>query len=137
MLKEFKEFIAHGNVMDAAVGFIVGLSFKAIVDSVVNDILMPVIGYLTAGIDFTSLKIVLKQAVEGVSEEVAVTYGQLIQTILTFLIVAFFLFLVMKAVNKMRRKKAADDLETEEAAPEETELGLLKDIRQLLSDKEK
>lgn len=137
MIKEFKEFISHGSVLDAAVGFIVGLSFKAIIDSVVNDILMPVIGFLTAGIDFTKLKIVLKQAVEGVSEEVAVTYGQLIQATLTFLIVAFFLFLVMKAVNKMRRNKKADQAEAEEAPPEETELELLKDIRQLLSDKEK
>ncbi len=136
MLKEFKEFISHGSVMDAAIGFVVGLSFKAIVDSVVNDILMPVIGYITAGIDFTNLKIVLKQAVEGVSEEVAITYGQLIQTIITFVIVAFFLFLVMKAVNKMRRKKL-EEAEEAEAEPVETELELLKDIRQLLSDKEK
>lgn len=137
MLKEFKEFIAHGSVMDAAIGFVVGLSFKAIVDSMVNDILMPVIGFITAGIDFTNLKIVLKQAVEGVSEEVAITYGQLIQTILTFLIVAFFLFLVMKAVNQMRRKKLEEEPEDGEAEPVETELELLKDIRQLLSDKEK
>lgn len=136
MLKEFKEFISHGSVMDAAIGFVVGLSFKAIVDSVVNDILMPVIGYITAGIDFTNLKIVLKQAVEGVSEEVAITYGQLIQTIITFVIVAFFLFLVMKAVNKIRRKKL-EEAEEAEAEPVETELELLKDIRQLLSDKEK
>ncbi|NLA96156.1 MAG: large conductance mechanosensitive channel protein MscL [Clostridiaceae bacterium] len=137
MLKEFKEFIAHGSVMDAAIGFVVGLSFKAIVDSMVNDILMPVIGFITAGIDFTNLKIVLKQAVEGVSEEVTITYGQLIQTILTFLIVAFFLFLVMKAVNQMRRKKLEEEPEDGEAEPVETELELLKDIRQLLSDKEK
>jgi large conductance mechanosensitive channel len=136
MLKEFKEFISHGSVMDAAIGFVVGLSFKAIVDSVVNDILMPVIGFITAGIDFANLKIVLKQAVEGVSEEVAITYGQLIQSIITFLIVAFFLFLVMKAVNKARRNKL-EEAEEAEAEPVETELELLKDIRQLLSDKEK
>ncbi|NLB28360.1 MAG: large conductance mechanosensitive channel protein MscL [Clostridiaceae bacterium] len=136
MLKEFKEFISHGSVMDAAIGFVVGLSFKAIVDSVVNDILMPVIGFITAGIDFANLKIVLKQAVEGVSEEVAITYGQLIQSIITFLIVAFFLFLVMKAVNKARRNKL-EEAEEAEAEPVETELELLRDIRQLLSDKEK
>ena len=136
MLKEFKEFISHGSVMDAAIGFVVGLSFKAIVDSVVNDILMPVIGFITAGFDFANLKIVLKQAVEGVSEEVAITYGQLIQSIITFLIVAFFLFLVMKAVNKARRNKL-EEAEEAEAEPVETELELLRDIRQLLSDKEK
>ncbi|HPX93184.1 MAG TPA: large-conductance mechanosensitive channel protein MscL [Bacillota bacterium] len=137
MFKEFKEFITHGNVMDAAIGFVIGLAFKAIVDSVVNDILMPIVGFLTAGIDFTNLKIVLKEAVAGVSEEVAITYGQLIQSILSFLIIAFFLFLVMKGLNKMRRKKTEEEAATEEETAEETEIGLLKDIRQLLSDKEK
>lgn len=130
-MKEFKEFIAQGNVMDAAIGFVLGLAFKAIVDSVVNDILMPVVGYLTAGIDFANLKIVLKEAAQG-AEEVAITYGQLIQSIITFLIVAFFLFLVVKGVNKMRRNEKAEE-ETVEPPAEETEIELLKDIRQLLS----
>lgn len=130
-MKEFKEFIAQGNVMDAAIGFVLGLAFKAIVDSVVNDILMPVVGYLTAGIDFANLKIVLKEAAQG-AEEVAITYGQLIQSIITFLIVAFFLFLVVKGVNKMRRNEKAEE-EAVETPDEETEIGLLKDIRQLLS----
>ena len=133
MIKEFKEFIANGSVMDAAIGFVLGLAFKAVVDSVVNDILMPLVGYLTAGIDFTNLKIVLKQASDG-AEEVALTYGQLIQSIITFLIVAFFLFIVMKAVNKLRRQKA-DEAEAEEAEPQETDTDILKDIRRLL-DKE-
>lgn len=133
MIKEFKEFIANGSVMDAAIGFVLGLTFKAVVDSVVNDILMPLVGYLTAGIDFTNLKIVLKQASDG-AEEVALTYGQLIQSIITFLIVAFFLFIVMKAVNKLRRQKA-DEAEAEEAEPQETDTDILKDIRRLL-DKE-
>lgn len=133
MIKEFKEFIANGSVMDAAIGFVLGLAFKAIVDSVVNDILMPLVGYLTAGIDFTNLKIVLKQASDG-AEEVALTYGQLIQSIITFLIVAFFLFIVMKAVNKLRRQKA-EEAEAKEAEPQETDTDILKDIRRLL-DKE-
>lgn len=132
MMKEFKEFVANGSVMDAAIGFVLGLAFKAIVDSVVNDILMPVVGFLTAGIDFSSLKIVLKEASEA-AEEVAISYGQLIQAILSFLIVAFFLFLVVKAVNKMRRKEEV--VEEEASEPEESELDLLKDIRRLL-DKE-
>ncbi len=132
MIKEFKEFIANGSVMDAAIGFVLGLTFKAIVDSVVNDILMPLVGFLTAGIDFADLKIVLKQASDS-AEEVALGYGQLIQSIITFLIVAFFLFMVMKAVNKMRRQKAEE--EAEEAEPEETDTEILKDIRRLL-DKE-
>jgi large conductance mechanosensitive channel len=133
MIKEFKEFIANGSVMDAAIGFVLGLTFKAVVDSVVNDILMPLVGYLTAGIDFTNLKIVLKQASDG-AEEVALTYGQLIQSIITFLIVAFFLFIVMKAVNKLRRQKA-EEAEAKEAEPQETDTDILKDIRRLL-DKE-
>lgn len=135
MFKEFKEFIANGSVMDAAIGFVLGLSFKAIVDSVVNDILMPVVGFLTAGIDFTNLKIVLKEASDA-AEEVAITYGQLIQSIISFLIVAFFLFLVMKAVNTMHRNREAEEAMAEEEAPaEESEIDLLKDIRRLL-DKE-
>ena len=136
MMKEFKEFIAQGNVMDAAIGFVLGLAFKAIVDSVVNDILMPIVGYLTAGIDFAHLKIVLKQAVPDVSEEVAITYGQLIQSIITFLIVAFFLFLVVRTLNKLRRKKEEEAKEAVEE-PTESELDLLKDIRELLSSDEK
>jgi large conductance mechanosensitive channel len=135
MLKEFKEFIANGSVLDAAIGFVLGLSFKAIVDSAVNDILMPIVGYLTAGIDFTNLKIVLKEASEA-AEEVAITYGQLIQSIISFLIVAFFLFLVVKGVNKMRRKKEAEEAE-EEAPAEESEIDLLKDIRRLLDQEDK
>ena len=136
MMKEFKEFIAQGSVMDAAIGFVVGVAFKAIVDSVVNDILMPIVGYLTAGIDFAHLKIVLKQAVPDVSEEVAITYGQLIQSIITFLIVAFFLFLVVRTLNKLRRKKEEEAKEVVEE-PTESELDLLKDIRELLSSDEK
>lgn len=136
MMKEFKEFIAQGSVMDAAIGFVLGLAFKAIVDSVVNDILMPIVGYLTAGIDFAHLKIVLKQAVPDVSEEVAITYGQLIQSIITFLIVAFFLFLVVRTLNKLRRKKEEEAKEVVEE-PTESELDLLKDIRELLSSDEK
>lgn len=136
MMKEFKEFIAQGSVMDAAIGFVLGLAFKAIVDSIVNDILMPIVGYLTAGIDFAHLKIVLKQAVPDVSEEVAITYGQLIQSIITFLIVAFFLFLVVRTLNKLRRKKEEEAEEVVEE-PTESELDLLKDIRELLSSDEK
>ncbi len=137
MLKEFKEFIAKGNVLDSAVGFVMGLAFKAIVDSVVNDILMPVLGYFTAGIDFTNLKIVLKPA-SGEIEEVAITYGTLIQSIISFLLVAFFLFLLVRTANRLRRKQEAT-LAAEKAAAdeekEESELDLLKDIRSLLQVK--
>ena len=137
MLKEFKEFISKGNVLDSAVGFVMGLAFKAIVDSVVNDILMPVLGYFTAGIDFANLKIVLKPA-SGEIEEVAITYGTLIQSIISFLLVAFFLFLLVRTANRLRRKQEAT-LAAEKAAAdeekEESELDLLKDIRSLLQVK--
>ena len=139
MLKEFKEFISKGNVLDSAVGFVMGLAFKAIVDSVVNDILMPVLGYFTAGIDFANLKIVLKPA-SGEIEEVAITYGTLIQSIISFLLVAFFLFLLVRTANRLRRRQEAT-LAAEQAAAdeekekEESELDLLKDIRSLLQVK--
>ena len=137
MLKEFKEFIAKGNVLDSAVGFVMGLAFKAIVDSVVNDILMPVLGYFTAGIDFTNLKIVLIPA-SGEIEEVAITYGTLIQSVISFLLVAFYLFQLVRTANRLRRKQEAT-LAAEKAAAdeekEESELDLLKDIRSLLQVK--
>jgi large conductance mechanosensitive channel len=133
MIKEFKEFIAQGSVLDAAVGFVLGLTFKAIVDSVVNGILMPVIGYITAGIDFSSLKIVLRKATDSV-EEVAISYGQVIQSLVTFILVAFFLFLVVRVANKARRKKEDEEkVETMPEAEAESEVVLLKEIRDLLS----
>lgn len=133
MIKEFKEFIAQGSVLDAAVGFVLGLTFKAIVDSVVNGILMPVIGYITAGIDFSSLKIVLRKATDSV-EEVAISYGQVIQSLVTFILVAFFLFLVVRVANKARRKKEDEEkVETMPEAEAESEVELLKEIRDLLS----
>ncbi len=133
MIKEFKEFVAQGSVLDAAVGFVLGLTFKAIVDSVVNGILMPVIGYITAGIDFLSLKIVLRKATDSV-EEVAISYGQVIQSLVTFILVAFFLFLVVRVANKARRKKEDEEkVETMPEAEAESEVELLKEIRDLLS----
>ena len=95
MIKEFKEFIAKGNVMDLAVGVIIGGAFQAIVNSLVNDILMPIIGVITGGIDFSGLSITVGEA--------SINYGMFIQNIIYFLIVAWVIFLVVKAINKMRR----------------------------------
>ena len=135
MWKEFKEFIAQGSVMDAAIGFVLGLAFKAIIDSIVNGLLMPIVGYLTAGNDFSSLKIVLKEATD-VAEEVAITYGQIIEAVISFVLIAFFLFLVVKGLNNMRKKreaKMAAEAESEEAEEEaQTELELLQEIRDLM-----
>ncbi|MBR6025939.1 MAG: large conductance mechanosensitive channel protein MscL [Firmicutes bacterium] len=100
MIKEFKEFIAKGNVMDLAVGVIIGGAFQAIVNSLVNDILMPIIGVITGGIDFSSLAITVGEA--------SINYGMFIQNIIYFLIVAWVIFLVVKAINKMRRTSEAE-----------------------------
>ncbi len=108
MLKEFKKFIMRGNVMDLAVGIVIGAAFNAVVQSLVNDIIMPFVGYLTAGIDFTDMKIVLSEAVavdgEVTQAEVAVTYGNLIQVLIQFLIVAVVIFFVVKGINHMRER---------------------------------
>lgn len=135
MWKEFKEFIAQGSVMDAAIGFVLGLAFKAIVDSVVNGLLMPVIGYLTAGVDFTNLKVVLMEATDT-AEEVAITYGQVIEAVISFLLIALFLFFIVKGLNNMRKKREARTaaeagMETSEEKIE-TELELLQEIRDLM-----
>jgi large conductance mechanosensitive channel len=137
MWQEFKKFIMRGNVMDLAVGVVIGAAFGAIVNSFVNDIIMPVIGFLTAGISFTDLKIKLKDAVMAndvvVNPEVAITYGKLIQVAIQFLIVALFVFLVVKAINKMRERADArkpKDIPPPVAKP--ADVILLEEIRDLL-----
>ncbi|HKY04043.1 MAG TPA: large conductance mechanosensitive channel protein MscL [Blastocatellia bacterium] len=109
MLKEFKEFIARGNVVDLAVAVIIGAAFGGIVNSLVNDIIMPPIGMLTGGIDFTSLFVALRGSPATIAEAKAaklptINYGQFIQTVIEFLIIAFVIFLLVKAMNRMRRK---------------------------------
>ena len=138
MFKEFKEFISKGNVMDMAVGLVTGSAFTAIVTSLVNDVIMPAIGLLVGGLNFSDLKIVLRAATE---EAVAVTlnYGSFIQAVVNFLIVAFVIFLVVKAMNKMRAAaeklvKKEEEEKAEEAAAAEppADIVLLTEIRDLL-----
>ena len=106
IVSEFKEFITRGNVMDMAVGIILGGAFTAIVQSLVNDLLMPVIGALFGGIDFSTLKYVVRAADEAAGiEEAAIKYGSFIQAIVNFLLIAIVIFLLVKGINKMRRKK--------------------------------
>ena len=106
IVAEFKEFITRGNVMDMAVGIIIGGAFTAIVQSLVNDLLMPVIGALFGGIDFSTLKYVIRAADEAAGiEEAAIKYGSFIQAIVNFLLIAIVIFLLVKGINKMRRKK--------------------------------
>ena len=126
MLKEFKEFIARGNVMDLAVGVIIGGAFGKIVTSLVDDILMPAIGMLIGGHDFSNLSVTIKDA--------NIMYGKFIQNIVDFLIIAFCIFIIVKAVNKVMHKK--EEKEEAEAAAEEPkksdEVVLLEEIRDLL-----
>ena len=101
MLQEFKTFIAKGNVLDLAVGVVIGAAFGKITTSLVEDIINPVLGILIGGVDFTQLKIVLKEAV-GETPEVAIKYGNFIQVLIQFLIIAWVIFLVVKVANRLR-----------------------------------
>jgi large conductance mechanosensitive channel len=132
MFKEFREFIARGNVVDLAVGVIIGGAFGAIVKSLVDDVIMPPIGLLTGGIDFAAQKLVLKAA-EGKTAAVSVNYGVFINTVITFLIVAFVIFMVVKAVNSLRREEAAEP-DPAPTAPTPSE-ALLTEIRDLLKSR--
>ncbi len=128
-VKEFKEFAMRGNVVDLAVGVIIGAAFGKIVASLVTDIIMPPIGYLMGGIDFAEKKIVLQNAdpVHKIAE-VAVHYGNFINAIIQFLIIAFCIFLVVKGINSMKKEEAAapDPVPTKEEV-------LLTEIRDLLA----
>ena len=141
-LGEFKTFIARGNVMDMAVGVIIGGAFGKISTSLVNDVIMPLISVLTGGIDFSNRKIVLKAAVAGAdgaidaSTEIAIRYGAFLATILDFLIIAFAVFLMIKTINGFhdKMKKQEEAVPAEESAPPEpsNEEKLLTEIRDLL-----
>jgi large conductance mechanosensitive channel len=108
VIKEFKEFAMRGNVVDLAVGIIIGAAFGKIITSLVNDIIMPPIGLLLGGVDFKNLKVVLKEATMDVPPLPAVTlnYGQFINTVINFLIVAFSIFIVVKLINTLKKAKA-------------------------------
>lgn len=132
---EFKEFIARGNVMDMAVGVIIGGAFGKISASLVNDIIMPLISMLTGGIDFSAWKWVLKAAV-GETPEVAVNFGVFLATVLDFIIIAFAVFCMIMAINSFHRKKEAPAEPEPEPVPEPSaEELLLTEIRDLLKEK--
>lgn len=138
MIKEFKEFAVKGNVIDLAVGVVIGGAFGKIVSSLVNDIIMPIIGVLTGGINFTYLKYTLKGS-QGDIPAVTINYGQFIQNILDFLIIAFSIFIFIKGINKLKRKNKEE--EDSKKGPKETKLShseeLLTEIRDLLKVKNK
>jgi large conductance mechanosensitive channel len=112
MLKEFREFALRGNVMDLAVGFILGAAFTAIVNSLVNDILMPPIGLLLGGVDFSNLFIMLRPAA-GETPAVTINYGVFINNIITFLIVAFAVFMLVRLMNRLYMDKQRGKVEEE------------------------
>ena len=131
-MEEFKAFAMRGNVLDMAVGVVIGGAFGKITTSLVNDIIMPLISMLTGGIDFSSWKWVLKAA-EGDAAEVAVNFGSFVAVVLDFIIIAFAVFCMVKAINKFHKKK-----EEAPAAPPEpsAEEKLLTEIRDLLKEKQ-
>ena len=132
-MDEFKKFISRGNVVDMAVGVIVGSAFTAIVNSLVKDVITPIMGILTGGVDFTQMKYVITPATEEVAE-VAILYGNFIQAIINFLIIAFVVFCMVKIINTMREKlekKKEDEAPAAPPAPS-AEVVLLTEIRDLL-----
>jgi len=127
---EFKEFISRGNVIDLAVGVIIGGAFTSIVNSLVKDVIMPIIGWIFGGIDFTSLKYVITPGTEEVAEA-AIYYGNFIQNVVNFILVAFTIFCLVRIINKFRRKK--EEAPKAPPAPSKEEV-LLTEIRDLLKE---
>jgi len=131
IIKEFKEFAVKGNVADMAVGIIIGAAFGKIVSSLVGDVIMPPIGVLLGGVDFSNLSITIKDAA-GQVPAVVVGYGKFIQTLIDFIIIAFAIFIVIKAINTLKRKK--DEAPPPPPEPSAQEV-LLAEIRDLLKKK--
>ncbi|MDD7437576.1 MAG: large-conductance mechanosensitive channel protein MscL [Bacteroidales bacterium] len=136
IVKEFKEFVNRGNVVDMAVGVVIGGAFGKIVASFVNDVLMPPLGLLLGGMDFKELKWIMQpgtldEAGQMVGE-VALNYGMFIQSVIDFFIIAFAIFMLIKGMNKLKREKPA---EPEAPAPKAEDVVLLEEIRDLLKNK--
>lgn len=139
MLKEFQEFVAQGNVMDLAVGIIIGGAFALIVSSLVDDVIMPIVGAVFGGLDFSNYFIALSSAVtadtlEAAREQGAVlAYGSFITVVINFLILAWIIFLLIRFVNNMRRRMQRAEEVAEEEAPPPEDVKLLTEIRDLLA----
>lgn len=145
-IQEFKDFAVKGNAIDMAVGVIIGGAFGKIVTSIVNDIIMPPIGWLVGGVDFKDLKVVLKDAVpekldeagnvvQAAAAEVTLNYGAFIQNVIDFLIIAFCVFLLVKGITNLAKKKQAEPEEAPAAPEPSAEEKLLTEIRDLLKNK--
>lgn len=131
MMQEFRDFAMRGNVMDVAVGIVIGVAFGKIVTSFVNDVLMPPLGVMLGGMDFTEFSVTLKQA-SGDVAAVTLNYGSFIQSVIDFAIIAFAIFMVIKAMNSMKKKEEAAPAEPPKLSNEEV---LLTEIRDLLKQK--
>ncbi|MEA4933973.1 MAG: large-conductance mechanosensitive channel protein MscL [Lawsonibacter sp.] len=137
-LDEFKAFAMRGNVIDLAVGMIIGSAFSKITNSLVNDVIMPAVSILLGGIDFTDWKLILKQAVvengQEVSAAISINYGAFLSTVLDFIILAFAIFCMVKAINRLHRKEEAPAPAPAPAEPSVQE-ELLTEIRDLLKNR--
>ena len=137
-IEEFKAFALRGNVVDMAVGIIIGAAFGKIVSSLVGDIIMPLLGLLVGGIHFNNLKFVIKAAVVDngtiLSPEVAINYGNFIQMTIDFIIIAFAIFMLIKGISKLSSKKVE---ESPDAPPPPPDVQLLTEIRDLLKEEKK
>ena len=139
LIQEFKEFAVKGNVVDMAVGVIIGAAFGKIVTSIVDDIIMPPIGWLIGGVNFTDLKLTLpaEQITDGLKiQEATINYGNFIQCLFDFFIVAFCVFMLIKGINKIARKKAEEPAKPTPPEPSKEEK-LLTEIRDLLKEQNK
>lgn len=142
IIKEFKEFAMRGNVIDMAVGVVIGAAFGKIISSLVDDIIMPLVGVATGGMNFTDYKFVIQQAVvdgttqEILKPEVTLNWGTWIQTIVDFLIVAFCIFIAIRAINQLKRKDKEPEPAPAPAEPTKEEV-LLTEIRDLLKQQQK
>ena len=134
LFDEFKAFVMRGNVVDLAVGVIIGGAFGKIVTSLVNDIFMPIIGMILGNIDFTSLEIKLGEPVEG-AEQAAIRYGAFIQEIVNFLIITLCIFMVIKVINKLQKKKEEAPAPAPEPTKEEVLLTEIRDALNKMADK--
>ncbi len=132
LASEFKEFAMRGNVVDMAVGIVIGGAFGKIVSSFVADVLMPPLGLLLGGVDFSDLVVSLKPAVDAAHPAVTWNYGKFIQSIVDFVIIAFAIFMLIKAMNSMKKKEEAKAPEVQQAPQQEV---LLTEIRDLLKQR--
>ncbi len=135
IILEFKEFISRGNVIDMAVGVIIGGAFTGIVNSLVKDIFMPILGIIIGKINFSNLKIVISPATES-KAEAAIYYGTFIQNTINFLLISFVIFVLIKQINRFKSKKADEELKEEAEPVISPEVQLLAEIRDLLKNKE-